>query len=80
MLGLTDKGHLGPGADADVCVVNPDNGSADLVISGGHVIADTNHTSSGGTKVLALDCAADELERQRVPHACVAPAWLGRES
>lgn len=80
MLGLANKGHLGPGADADVCVVDPNNGSAELVIAGGHVIADTNGTSSGGARVLALDYAAAELERQRVPHTCVAPAWLGRQS
>jgi len=76
MLGLLNKGHLGPGADADVCIVNPADGTAELVVAGGDVIADRDGTRSGGARVLALDYATPELERRCVPHACVAPAWL----
>ncbi|MBT3378035.1 MAG: amidohydrolase family protein [Lentisphaerae bacterium] len=76
MLGLDNKGHLGTGADADVCVVDPDTARADIVLAEGHVIADHRGARGGGARVLALDYAAPELERQRVPYACVAPSWL----
>jgi hypothetical protein len=38
MLGLPHKGHLAPGADADLVVVNPDTQKAELTMAGGKVI------------------------------------------
>ena len=52
MLGLFDKGHLSPGADADVVVVDPDSQQARLTMAGGKVIMiDGVVTGKGGTIV-----------------------------
>ena len=47
MMGLPDKGHLAPGADADVTVLDLDRGVATMSLVAGQVVG------SGGT-LLAL--------------------------
>jgi imidazolonepropionase-like amidohydrolase len=50
MLGLPDKGHLAPGADADVVVVDPQTQQAVLTVAGGKIIlTDGLVTGEGGT-------------------------------
>ncbi len=69
ILGLTNKGHLGVGADADICVYNPDNNFETmfelpwLVIKAGQVVVEDTelrHIVSG--KTLA---AKPEYDHQR---------------
>jgi hypothetical protein len=38
MLGLPQKGHLGPGADGDVVVVDPNSHEAELTVCGGRIV------------------------------------------
>ncbi|MGD8521077.1 MAG: amidohydrolase family protein [Desulfobacterales bacterium] len=50
MLGLSNKGHLAPGADADLVVADPNTHEAVLTVAGGHVImSDGLVVGSGGT-------------------------------
>ena len=64
ILGLTNKGHLGVGADADICVYNPDDNYERmfslpyLVIKAGHVLVEDTEirqTISGNTISAAPD-------------------------
>ena len=50
MFGLTGKGHLSPGADADVTVVEPDTGRPSLGLASGEVIMrEGRAVGAGGT-------------------------------
>ncbi|TCP47863.1 dihydroorotase-like cyclic amidohydrolase [Tamaricihabitans halophyticus] len=52
MYGLTAKGHLMPGADGDIVLVEPNSGSVRSTIAGGRVIYDGQHVRHGGGKIL----------------------------
>jgi hypothetical protein len=54
-LGLTGKGHLGVGADADVTVIDPSRRAANLTIAGGHVVARHGTVLGRGTTVLTTE-------------------------
>ena len=50
MLGLPNKGHLAPGADADIIVVDPDTHQALLTVANGRIVMiDGLVIGSGGT-------------------------------
>jgi predicted amidohydrolase len=50
MLGLASKGHLGPGADADVTVLDLERGRAVMSLVAGEVVmVDGVPVGSGGT-------------------------------
>jgi cytosine/adenosine deaminase-related metal-dependent hydrolase len=52
MLGLTNKGHLAPGADADIVVADPNTHQAVLTVANGKIIMiDGLVTGSGGTMI-----------------------------
>jgi cytosine/adenosine deaminase-related metal-dependent hydrolase len=52
MLGLPNKGHLAPGADADIVVTDPATHQAVLTVAGGNVVmADGRILGSGGTLI-----------------------------
>ena len=56
MFGLTTKGHLAPGADADVTVVDPSNGAAIMsLVAGGLVMRDGQSLGQGGTLLVTSD-------------------------
>lgn len=38
MLNLKNKGHFTPGADADICIVDPDTAKVEYLISGGKIV------------------------------------------
>ncbi len=52
MFGFTSKGHLTPGADADITVVNPQNGTAVLGMVAGEVIMHHGQVLGGGGTLL----------------------------
>ena len=67
MLGLPNKGHLAPGADADIVVVDPDTHQAVLTVAGGNVImVDGLVLGSGGT-VITTPQGTKKLQADGVP-------------
>jgi predicted amidohydrolase len=56
MFGLTTKGHLSPGADADVTVVDPATGAAVLsLVAGNPVMRDGQSLGQGGTLLVTSE-------------------------
>ncbi len=56
MFGLTTKGHLSPGADADVTVVDPATGAAVLsLVAGNPVMRDGRSLGQGGTLLVTSE-------------------------
>jgi len=67
MLGLPNKGHLAPGADADVVVVDPETHRAVLTIANGKIImADGQVTGKGGT-IITTEQGQQSLTARGIP-------------
>jgi len=67
MLGLPDKGHLAPGADADVVVVNPDTHQAVLTIAGGIIIMTDGLVIGKGGTIIAMEQGMQRLTSRGIP-------------
>jgi cytosine/adenosine deaminase-related metal-dependent hydrolase len=52
ILGLENKGHLGPGADADVTVLNLASHSPDMAVANGQVIMYQGHVCGSGCRLI----------------------------
>jgi formylmethanofuran dehydrogenase subunit A len=67
MLGLSNKGHLAPGADGDVVVADPNSYQAVLTVAGGKVIMlDGIVIGSGGT-IVTTERGVKALKDQGIP-------------
>ncbi len=80
MLGLHTKGHLGPGADADITVLDLDRGRAVLsLVRGEPVMIDGVPVGHGGT-LLTTTAGRPALERMLAgrPALAIATVDLGR--
>jgi hypothetical protein len=67
MLGLPKKGHLGPGADGDLVVADPETHQALLTVAGGKVIMSHGIvTGSGGTLVIT-ERGKKTLKNRNIP-------------
>jgi len=64
ILGLTNKGSLQVGADADITVVNLERQQAVLGISGGRVIMHRGYACGSGSRIVTTAAGADAV-RQR---------------
>ena len=71
MLGLENKGHLSPGADADVIVVNPDNGDVEEVLSNGQVCMASHIVFELPGKVLTTSRGVQNLKKNQVPYEVI---------
>jgi hypothetical protein len=71
MLGLENKGHLSPGADADIIVVNPENGDVEEVLSNGQVCMASGIVFNLPGKVLTTERGTNYLKQLDVPHEVV---------
>lgn len=58
LLGLRDKGHLGPGADADVALIDPDGGRVTGTIALGRPVFWRGVVIGHGTRVLTTERGA----------------------
>jgi adenine deaminase len=67
MLGLLDKGHLTPGADADVVVLDLDTGVPDVVIVGGRPVVEHGVVTGTGGTVLTSPQGERSLATQNIP-------------
>lgn len=71
MFGLENKGHLTPGADADVIIVNPVNGQAEEVLINGDVCMASGIVFDLPGKILTTKRGAKHLENQGVPYEII---------
>jgi hypothetical protein len=76
MLGLESKGHLGPGSDADVIIVNPSTAQAEWSLANGHLIVQEGRVVGRGGKLIMTPAGQDYLKEKNVNSQAVEPAWL----
>jgi adenine deaminase len=76
MLGLATKGHLGPGADADVIVVNPVTSCPEWVIANGQVVVREGQVVGKGGQMLTTDIGQAYVTDRGMDSRTVAPEWL----
>jgi hypothetical protein len=80
MLGLEQKGHLAPGADADVAVVDRSTRTARWVIAHGDVIVDSGRVVGKGGRIATTPAGVAYLQNAGIEHLAVTPKWLEQES
>jgi hypothetical protein len=76
MLGLASKGHLGPGADADIAIVDPVTATPTAVIADGKVILRDGHVSGSGGRVVTTPAGVPFLATAGIEHVVAAPDWI----
>jgi len=67
ILGLPNKGHLAPGADADVVVVDPSRQQAVLTVAGGKVIMVGGAITSKRGTIITTERGAKNLTARSIP-------------
>lgn len=67
MLGLPQKGHLGPGADGDLVVADPETHQALLTVAGGKVIMSRGVVFGSGGTLITTERGQKALEDGDVP-------------
>lgn len=77
MLGLYAKGHLGPGADADVIVVDPDTHKVSWSFVGGQTVVREEKVVGEGGQLVTTERGRRALTKAGLPHTAVIPSWLG---
>ncbi len=68
MLGLSGKGHLAPGADADITVVDLKRRRAVLTIVGGLAVMSHGVITGRGGRIITTERGAGTLRAAGVPH------------
>ncbi len=77
ILGLNSKGQLGPGADADLIVVDPVTSQVTWSsVEGQFVVQEAKVVGQGG-RLLTTEGGQAALSEQGSPSRVVAPEWLG---
>jgi len=76
MLGLTGKGQLGAGADADVIVVNPATGRAEWVIANGQIVVREGRVVGHGGRMFTTSAGQKSITEQGMESRVVSPEWL----
>lgn len=82
MMGLSNKGHLTPGADADITVVDLDNREAILTIAGGEIISVNGIITGKGGTILCTEhgekACRESGKRYRVIDLAQSMLYKGR--
>jgi hypothetical protein len=67
MLGLLDKGHLAPGADADLVVIDEEKRSPLLTVAGGRIVMVAGMVVGRGGKLITTRYGVDTFTERGVP-------------
>jgi hypothetical protein len=76
MLGLEQKGHLAPGADADVAIVDRSTGMVMWVIAHGSVIVDSGQVVGRGGRIATTPAGVRYLKDAGIEYLTVEPNWI----
>lgn len=76
MFGLNGKGHLTPGADADIVVVDPVQRTPTWVLARGHVIVRSDNVIGQGGWLATTPAGTKFLDAEQIPHEIATPGWL----
>lgn len=76
MLGLNRKGHLMPGADADITIVDPVRRKPTWVLANGQVIVREGDVVGRGGRVATTERGTSFLAAQGVESVIASPDWL----
>jgi dihydroorotase-like cyclic amidohydrolase len=71
MLGIPSKGHLAPGADADVTVVDLDTGRATWSVAGGRVVLSDGQVVGRGGHFLTTPRGAPAVRSNVAEHTVI---------
>jgi hypothetical protein len=71
LFGFVNKGHLSPGADADIALVDANTGEAKTTIIGGKVAMAGGIPIAGIGRVLTTERGAPYLKNKQVPHEII---------
>ena len=66
MLGLPNKGHLAPGADADIVVVDPSTHQALLTVANGKIIMVHGLVTGTGGTIITTEHGIKALQAKNV--------------
>jgi hypothetical protein len=66
MLGLANKGHLAPGADADIVVADPQTHRAVLTVTGGAIIMADGLVIGSGGKIVTTEHGVKSLKAEGI--------------
>ena len=77
MLGLSGKGHLDAGADADVIVVEPATGRVAWGVANGEIIVREGQVVGRGGRMFTTEAGQASIRSQGIESRAVAPEWLG---
>ncbi|OGV49433.1 MAG: hypothetical protein A2X49_13240 [Lentisphaerae bacterium GWF2_52_8] len=76
IMGLSNKGHLSPGAFADIIIVDQDAASLKLSISEGQVIVKNGKVIGKGGQFISTERANEFLKGNSLTPVNVTPKWL----
>ena len=71
ILGLENKGHLTPGADADIIVVDPENGQVKEVLNNGQVCMASGIVFNLPGKIITTERGARHFKKQGIPYETI---------
>jgi hypothetical protein len=76
MFGLKSKGHLGPGADADVTIIDPAQRKATWVFANGQVVVRSGAVVGKGGRVATTPRGLPFLQGEGIECVTAAPDWI----
>lgn len=76
MLGLPAKGHLGPGADADIAIVNPITATPTWVLAHGEVVVRQGEVVGRGGRVATTAAGASFVREAGLTPLIAEPEWV----
>jgi predicted amidohydrolase len=76
MFGLKSKGHLGPGADADVAIIDPAQRKATWVIANGQVVVRSGTVVGKGGRIATTARGVPFLQNAGIECVTAAPDWI----